>query len=193
MGARLAPAALGTDTGASVRLPAALNGVAGFRPSVGRYDGAGITPISHTRDTPGPLAASMEDIALLDAILAGEDQPAQTLPVAGLRLGLPSGFWAGLEPEVERVTRAALDKLRAAGVELIALETPGLAEANAAVSMPVCLHEAKTDLTAYLERYETGVDITQVVAAIASPDVKGLFDGMIMPVTLPARTARLRR
>ena len=51
--------------------------------------------------------------------------------------------------------------------------------------MPVCLHEAKTDLTAYLERYETGVDITQVVAAIASPDVKGLFDGMIMPVTLP--------
>ena len=89
-GARLAPAALGTDTGASVRLPAALNGVAGFRPSVGRYDGAGITPISHTRDTPGPLAASMEDIALLDAILAGEDQPAQTLPVAGLRLGLPS-------------------------------------------------------------------------------------------------------
>ena len=70
-------------------------------------------------------------------------------------------------------------------MELIALETPGLAEANAAVSMPVCLHEAKTDLTAYLERYETGVDITQVVAAIASPDVKGLFDGMIMPVTLP--------
>ena len=183
--ARLAPAALGTDTGASVRLPAALNGVAGFRPSVGRYDGAGITPISHTRDTPGPLAASMEDIALLDAILAGEGQPAQTLPAAGLRLGLPSGFWAGLEPEVERVTRAALDKLRGAGVELIALETPGLAEANAAVSMPVCLHEAKTDLTAYLERYETGVDITQVVAAIASPDVKGLFDGMIMPVTLP--------
>ena len=185
VGARLAPAALGTDTGASVRLPAALNGVAGFRPSVGRYDGAGITPISHTRDTPGPLAASMEDIALLDAILAGEGQPAQTLPAAGLRLGLPSGFWAGLEPEVERVTRAALDKLRGAGVELIALETPGLAEANAAVSMPVCLHEAKTDLTAYLERYETGVDITQVVAAIASPDVKGLFDGMIMPVTLP--------
>ena len=86
---------------------------------------------------------------------------------------------------MERVTRAALDKLRGAGVELIALETPGLAEANAAVSMPVCLHEAKTDLTAYLERYETGVDITQVVAAIASPDVKGLFDGMIMPVTLP--------
>ena len=168
-----------------MRLPAALNGVAGFRPSVGRYDGAGITPISHTRDTPGPLAASMEDIALLDAILAGEGQPAQTLPAAGLRLGLPSGFWAGLEPEVERVTRAALDKLRGAGVELIALETPGLAEANAAVSMPVCLHEAKTDLTAYLERYETGVDITQVVAAIASPDVKGLFDGMIMPVTLP--------
>ena len=191
VGARLAPAALGTDTGASVRLPAALNGVAGFRPSVGRYDGAGITPISHTRDTPGPLAASMEDIALLDAILAGEDQPAQTLPspACGWACRRVSGpgwnrKWNASrgprwKPRRRRGTHRAGDA--------------GLAEANAAVSMPVCLHEAKTDLTAYLERYETGVDITQVVAAIASPDVKGLFDGMIMPVTLPARTARLRR
>ncbi|MBR8655885.1 indoleacetamide hydrolase [Achromobacter sp. Marseille-Q0513] len=185
VGARLAPAALGTDTGASVRLPASVNGVAGFRPSVGRYDGAGITPISHTRDTPGPLATSMEDIALLDAILAGEDQPALAVPAAGLRLGLPADFWAELEPEVERVMQAALDRLRAAGVTLVPLETPGLAEANAAVGMPVCMYEAKTDLTAYLKRYDTGVDIAQVAAAIASPDVKGLFDGMILPVAVP--------
>ena len=65
VGARMAPAALGTDTGASVRLPAALNGAVGFRPSVGRYDGTGITPISHTRDTLRPIANSMEDIKLL--------------------------------------------------------------------------------------------------------------------------------
>lgn len=92
VGARLTPAALGTDTGASVRLPAAVNGAVGFRPSVGRYDGAGITPISHTRDTPGPIANSMDDIVLLDAVLTGDRQPLSALPPAGMRLGLCDYF-----------------------------------------------------------------------------------------------------
>lgn len=185
VGARLTPAALGTDTGASVRLPASVNGAAGFRPSVGRYDGAGITPISHTRDTPGPIANSMEDIVLLDAVLAGDAQPLAPLPPARARLGLASYFWADLEPSVRDVAHAALARLRDAGVQLIEIDMPELPAANAAVGMPLCLYEQKPDLTAYLQRYETGVSFDAVVAQISSPDVKAIFDGLIAPGVLP--------
>ena len=185
VGARLAPAALGTDTGASVRLPAAVNGAAGFRPSVGRYDGAGITPISHTRDTPGPIANSMQDIVLLDAVLAGDAQALAPLPPSGVRLGLARYFWADLEPSVRSVMDAALAKLREAGVHLVDLDMPDLPAANAAVGMPLCLYEQKPDLTAYLQRYGTGVSFDDVVAQISSPDVKAIFDGLIVPGVLP--------
>ncbi|EHK64725.1 indoleacetamide hydrolase [Achromobacter arsenitoxydans] len=185
VGARLAPAALGTDTGASVRLPAALNGAAGFRPSVGRYDGSGITPISRTRDTPGPIANSMEDIVLLDAVLAGDTQPLAPLPAADIRLGLASYFWTDLDPELQAVADAALERLRAAGVQLVDLDMPDLPAANAAVGMPLCLYEQKSDLTDYLARHGVGVSFHDVVAQISSPDVKGIFDNLIVPGVLP--------
>ncbi|MGE6918090.1 indoleacetamide hydrolase [Achromobacter kerstersii] len=185
VGARLTPAALGTDTGASVRLPASVNGAAGFRPSVGRYDGAGITPISHTRDTPGPIANSMEDIVLLDAVLANDATPLAVLPPKNVRLGLASYFWTDLEPQVRDVTYAALQKLREAGVQLVEIDMPDLPAANAAVGMPLCLYEQKPDLTAYLQRYNVGVSFEEVVAQISSPDVKAIFDGLIVPGVLP--------
>src|SRR6267154_2314183 len=66
IGARIVTAGLGTDTGASVRIPCALNGCASLRPTVGRYPQEGIAPISHTRDTAGPMAATVGDVAILD-------------------------------------------------------------------------------------------------------------------------------
>ncbi len=71
VGARLAPAGLGSDTGGSVRIPAALCGVLGYRPTTGRYPSGGIVPIAHTRDTAGPMARAMEDIVMLDGLMAG--------------------------------------------------------------------------------------------------------------------------
>lgn len=191
VGARLAPASLGTDTGASVRLPAALNGAAGFRASVGRYSGEGITPISHTRDTPGPIANCMADIVLLDAVLAGQTQPLAPLPPASLRLGVAGYFWDGLDPAVQAVMDAALDKLRAAGVQLVGLDMPDLPAANAAVGMPVCLYEQKPDLTEYLRRYDAGVRFEEVVAQISSPDVKAIFEGLIVPGVLPGPNGQM--
>jgi mandelamide amidase len=69
--ARLAPAGLGTDTGGSVRVPASLSGVVGFRPTTLRWPQEGIVPISHTRDTAAPLARCVGDCVLLDGIVAG--------------------------------------------------------------------------------------------------------------------------
>ncbi|MNX13666.1 Mandelamide hydrolase [compost metagenome] len=185
VGARLAPAALGTDTGASVRLPAAVNGAAGFRPTVGRYSGAGITPISHTRDTPGPIANCMADIVLLDAVLAGDSQALAPALATDIRLGLVRYFWDDLAPEVQAVADAALGRLRAAGVQLVDLDMPDLPAANSAVGMPLCLYEQKPDLIDYLARYGAGVSFEEVVAQISSPDVKGIFDGLIVPGVLP--------
>ena len=72
--AGIVSAAIGTDTGGSMRIPASLTGVIGFRPSVGRYSSEGITPISHTRDVPGPMALDMETLTLLDSVMANRPQ-----------------------------------------------------------------------------------------------------------------------
>src|SRR5919197_358514 len=92
IGARLAPGGLGSDTGGSVRIPAAVTGGAGLRPTVGRYSGEGITPISHTRDTAGPMAQTVEDVALLDAVITGQSVPAAA-SLAGVRLGVYRGYY----------------------------------------------------------------------------------------------------
>ena len=83
IGARIVAGGLGTDTGGSVRVPGALNGCASLRPTVGRYPQAGIAPISHTRDTAGPMAATMADVALLDRVIAGGDAVAAGRSEAG--------------------------------------------------------------------------------------------------------------
>ena len=81
----MASAGIGTDTGGSVRLPAALNGLVGFRPSTGRYPTSGMTMISNTRDTAGPITRTVAEAALLDAILSGEDAPLASIDLNGLR------------------------------------------------------------------------------------------------------------
>lgn len=182
--AGMVPVAIGTDTGASVRQPSALNGCVGFRPTTGRYSRAGITPIAHTRDTAGPMAHCVADIALIDSLITGATiQPAR--PAEQIRLGLASCFWQGLDEEVSEQARAALARLRAAGVTLVDVDMPGLEEANAAVSFPVVLHEAKQDLLAYLEMHVPAVSLEEMVRGIASPDVRALFEQSIMPGLIP--------
>lgn len=89
VGGHLAPAGLGTDTGGSVRIPAALNGVAGLRPSSGRYLQGGIIPISKTRDTAGPLARSVEDLVLIDGIITGTGAALTAADLKTIRIGVP--------------------------------------------------------------------------------------------------------
>ncbi|MBB3176976.1 indoleacetamide hydrolase [Variovorax sp. Sphag1AA] len=185
LGARMAPAGLGTDTGGSVRIPCAFNGCASLRPTVGRYSQEGITPISHTRDTAGPMAVSVTDVALLDRVIAGGTaiKPANLKRV---RLGVAQPFYANLDADTRAAVDAALAKLRAAGVTLVDVDMAKLNELNGAVGFPVALYEAHDDIKAYLARYKTGVDLSQLAAGVASPDVKGTFDGLIIPRKLPA-------
>lgn len=200
--ARMMPAGIGTDTGGSVRLPAALCGLAGFRPSVGRYSGAGIIPISHTRDTAGPIARTVADLRLLDAVMAGTDagpaggagrtesNPAPAL--AGLRLGVPRGaFFADLEPDVAAEAARVLDLLSDHGVVLVEAEIPDVADLNAAVGFPIALHEFVRDLPRYLAGNGIELSMSEVLEGIGSPDVKGIVASQLGPEAMPEAAYRM--
>jgi mandelamide amidase len=178
--ARIVPAGLGTDTGGSVRIPAALNGIVGLRPSIGRYPQEGIVPISHTRDTAGPMARTVADLVLLDGVITGEPTTLAPAALEDLRLGLPKPFNDDLDPEVARVRDAAIERLKTAGVDLIEIDLAEIAALNEKVGFPVALYEAKRDIPAYLTRYGAGVDLTRLAAQIASPDVRFVFDELIL-------------
>ncbi len=117
--------AIGSDTGGSVRIPAALCGVVGFKPSRQRIPTEGTFPLSFTLDSVGPLARSVADCAKADAVLAGEDlagedfAPLEPVALAGLRFALAEGLpLEGLDDTVAAAFGAALDALDGAGVRI---------------------------------------------------------------------------
>jgi mandelamide amidase len=190
VGARLVPMALGTDTGGSIRQPCALNGCVGFRPTVGRYSQQGITPISHTRDTAGPMTRSVEDVVLLDQVITGL-KPVVPPKAAAIRLGVPAEFWRDLDPEVAATADRALKKLEAAGFQLVPVSIPGVFELDAKVGMPIALYEGKSDLQHYLAVSGSGVSIEALAQQISSPDVREIFHRFITPQKLPDANGNL--
>jgi Asp-tRNA(Asn)/Glu-tRNA(Gln) amidotransferase A subunit family amidase len=177
--ARMAPGGLGSDTGGSVRVPSALCGIAGLRPTAGRYPGTGITPINPTYDTAGPMARSVADLVLLDSVITGEDAPVTAVDLRTLRMAVPGGrYFAELDPEVRRLVEAAFVRMRAAGVTLV--------EADLAAALPdtpdviwMTSFEAVPALRSYLATHGTGVSLDELVAGIASPDVRGIFANLL--------------
>lgn len=116
-------AALGTDTGGSIRIPAALCGVAGLRPTHGVLPMRGITPLSPSMDTVGPIALTAAECLRLYEIMGGAVEPVSD--VDGLRIGWPADLWDGkVEPEVRRLLEATAEVLEAAGVEIIDVSLP---------------------------------------------------------------------
>jgi aspartyl-tRNA(Asn)/glutamyl-tRNA(Gln) amidotransferase subunit A len=117
----MAVAAIGTDTGGSVRIPAAFCGLTGFKPTPARVPRDGVLPLSTTLDSIGPLAASVSCCALLDAVMAGDEVSVpQPLPVEGLRLAVPRTLVLdGLDATVSAAFQRALDRLSAAGAHIV--------------------------------------------------------------------------
>ncbi len=130
---RLLPAATGSDTGGSIRTPAAFNGVCGFKGSSTRYSMAGVFPLAPTLDTLGPLARSMEDIALIDAAMRGPSvPPVKAMSVRGQKIIAPTNIVLDqLEPAVARLFDEALGQLERAGVLVERRAMPELDEVMA--------------------------------------------------------------
>ena len=137
--ARLTSAALGSDTGGSVRMPAHFCGVTGLKTTVGRVSRAGAMPLSQSLDTVGPLAQSAEDCALLLGLMAGADPEDPTAitgplpdymaatrqPMKGITIGVPNAFYVDdLDPEVARVLDETVATLRREGAEIVKVELP---------------------------------------------------------------------
>ncbi len=124
-------AAIGTDTGGSVRIPAALCGLVGFKPTADRISRRGVFPLSQTFDSVGPIARTVECCAILDAVLAGlatDDIPAP-VPTAGLHLQIARTLvWDDVETHVATSIEAALSRLSGAGVQLRDVAMPELGE-----------------------------------------------------------------
>ncbi|MEO0997612.1 MAG: indoleacetamide hydrolase [Pseudomonadota bacterium] len=189
--AGLAPAGLGTDTGGSVRIPAALTGIVGFRPSPGRYPTEAVTPISATRDTVGGMGRRVADIVLLDRVISGEDVETGRLPEPdALRLGICRDYYfANLETETAAQIDRALERLQAAGVTLVNVEYPELAK-RVEAGFPIALYEARRDLARYLDEFETGIDLPALAARTASPDVAGVFAAVVDENAIPEAAYR---
>ncbi len=181
VGARMAPAGIGSDTGGSVRIPAGFCGVAGFRPTTDRYPAGGIVPISHSRDTAGPMARKVADLRILDGVLAGATAHAMVVQsLNGIRIGVPRGyFFDALDPEVEAGIEAVLERFASYGVTLVETDIPNVEKVHKAGNFPVLLYEAVGDLNAYLAAGDSGLDIAAVVAEVGSPDVREILEPLL--------------
>jgi aspartyl-tRNA(Asn)/glutamyl-tRNA(Gln) amidotransferase subunit A len=161
--ARLTFAALGSDTGGSIRMPAHFCGVTGLKTTYGRISRAGAMPLSQSLDTVGPLARSAEDCALLLGLMAGadpEDPTCSTAPVPdymaattgsikGLKIGVPTAFYVDdLDEEVAKVLDDTIATLKREGAEIIQVELPEQRQLTAACQLVLA-----TEAAAYHKRW----------------------------------------
>jgi aspartyl-tRNA(Asn)/glutamyl-tRNA(Gln) amidotransferase subunit A len=155
--ARLTFAALGSDTGGSIRMPAHFCGVTGLKTTVGRVSRAGAMPLSQSLDTVGPLARTVEDCALLLGLMAGADPQDPTAiggslpdylaatrqPIEGLTIGIPSAFYVDdLDPEVARVLQETAATLKGEGASMVQVELPDQRQLTAACQLVLAVEAA---------------------------------------------------
>ena len=176
--ARIAPLGVAEDTEGSIRVPAALCGIAGFRPTTERYATTAVVPISSLFDQVGPHARNVADLVLFDTVVAGAVEPFHEVPLRGVRLGIDRSFYAGLDPEVEAITSAALKKLEAAGAVLVEMPVPELSRLIGLTTAQVQLHDVAPSLIRYLAQYDTHVSFEELIAS-ASPDIRQQFQSFV--------------
>ena len=162
--ARLAVAATGTDTGGSIRQPAALCGITGLKPTYGRVSRYGMIAFASSLDQAGPMAANAEDAAILLQAMAGFDErdstsAQQDVPdylsgldgdLSGLKIGLAKEYFGeGLDPAVEKSIRAAVDTYAGLGAEVVEISLP-----NSGLSVPVYYVVAPAECSSNLSRFD---------------------------------------
>ena len=166
VGGDLAIAALGTDTGGSIRQPASFCNIVGLKPSYGRVSRFGVTAFASSLDQVGPMTKSVDDAAMLLQVLAGHDEMDGTTPkdpvpdymkamegasMKGVKIGLPKEYYdvSGLDPEVKRITDEAIKSCEAAGAELVEVSLP-----HTEYAMAVYYIIAPAEASANLARFD---------------------------------------
>ncbi len=195
--AGMVPAAMGSDTGGSIRIPAAFCGTVGLKPTYGRVSRFGAFPLGYTLDHMGPLTRTVRDAAVVLHAIAGHDRRDETssrrpvpdyLPkpacsIRGLVIGVPNNFYFDrIDPEVDAAVRRAIALAESLGADLKPVRVPDMEAVNAVARM-VLLAEASAVWEPHLaDRSRFG------------PDVMALFDqGRLVPATDYVNAQRLRR
>jgi aspartyl-tRNA(Asn)/glutamyl-tRNA(Gln) amidotransferase subunit A len=189
--------AMGSDTGGSIRIPAAFCGVVGLKPTYGRVSRYGAMPLAFTLDHMGPLTRSVRDAGAVLNVIAGYDARDETssrrqvenyvpdidTSIRGVRIGLPENFYfERLDPDVDAAVRAAFRTAESRGAEIVPLRVPDMAAINT-VARIILLAEASAVLEPHLEHRD-----------LFGGDVMALLDqGRLLPATDYINAQRLRR
>lgn len=189
--------AMGSDTGGSIRLPAAYCGTVGIKPTTGRVSRYGVLPLDFTLDHMGPLTRSVRDAAIVLQALAGYDprddsssrvavgeyDPGEAPSIEGLRVGVPENFYfERVDPEVEQAVRGSIAAAERLGARVVPVRVPDVAGLNATSRIVLCA-EASSALLPYLHRRsEIGADTLAL-----------LDQGRLLPATDYINAQRVRR
>ncbi|MFM0502120.1 amidase family protein [Paraburkholderia caffeinilytica] len=154
--ARIAPLAVAADTLGSIRVPASFCGLAGLRPTFGRYPNEGAFALTDQKlDQIGALARCVDDLALFDSTVTGDHTPLDTTTLAGARIGVCPFYESGLDPDVARVYHEALARLSDAGAVIVRADVPPLMTRAFEIAATIMLYEAASGF----ERLLAGNDI----------------------------------
>lgn len=189
--------ATGSDTGGSIRLPAAYCGTVGLKPTTGRVSRYGVLPLDFTLDHMGPLTRSVRDAAIVLGAIAGHDPrddssssepphdylPPPDVAIRGLRVGIPSNFYyERLDPEVERALQSLARTAEELGAVLVPVSVPDIGALNV-TSRVILLCEAAATMERFLHRRgDIGADVMAL-----------LDQGRLVPATDYINAQRLRR
>jgi indoleacetamide hydrolase len=183
--AGIVPASLGGDTIGSIRVPASLCGVVGFKPTTGRWPGSGVAPISHTLDTTGVLARSVEDCALVDQVVTGSQaavRPGAGYDVKGVRLAYaPRQFLDLVDSEVEARFREVVRRLQDAGAEVVEVDLgDDFGTLTQTATWSIFFHETMGAISEFLRRHDIPTTFEAITEGL-KPELRDAWRYMVLP------------
>jgi mandelamide amidase len=179
--AGMAPLGIGEDTFGSIRVPSALCGLVGFRPTTGRYPNSGVVPLAPEFDQLGPMARSVADVMLFDAALTGAGHANAPPPLDSVRLGVPRAyFYKGMASGTGAVIEDALTRLERAGATLVQADVPDVQELLQRSYFPILNYRAWRVLDAFLRDLGIAGGLPGVLEQ-AGPGMRAFYENNLAP------------
>lgn len=176
----IAPLAIGEDTAGSNRVPPALTGVVGFRPTTGRYSNRGVIPLTPTFDQVGPEARDVSDIELFDRIVTSRPTPLAAKNLRDIRLGVPRAYlFDTVDDEYRTLMEKGVQKLREAGITLVEKDIPRLKELLPRSYAAIVFTEIHTALENFLAT--NGLGNLSTLLAKSDPRTRVYYERFVMP------------